>query len=190
MGIILVKGRVEVKQGHEPAVGNPVWLVLAFLLLVSGCALTPPPASGRSPQSAVMGGRLYIGTQAQRWEEVVRANPLGPDDNIKGIPLSPPPADQPAVSHFIVQIRRRENPHIHQDHDATIVMLRGHGRLVIGSRIVSLRAGDTIFVPRGTPHYYVNESAEPTVALAIFSPSYDGKDAIVVPFSDRPPGAP
>jgi len=148
-------------------------------IALAGCAgMAPPPPSA--------GKVLYIGPQPQSWEAVVRANPLGPDDNIKGVLL----LQQPAVSHFLVQIRNREQPHIHQSHDATIVMLRGRGRLVVKDRILLAREGDVLFVPRGTPHYYVNDGPGPTVVLAIFTPAYDGKDAEVVPFEDRPPGAP
>jgi quercetin dioxygenase-like cupin family protein len=129
---------------------------------------------------------LYIGPQPQSWETIVREHPLGPDENINGVLL----LKQPDVSHFLVQIRNREQPHIHQTHDATIVMLRGRGRLVLKDRILIARAGDVLFIPRGTPHYYVNDGPQPTVVLAIFTPAYDGKDAEVVPFEDRPSGAP
>lgn len=32
----------------------------------------------------------------------------------------------------------------------------------------------------GVVHYFVNTSTEPSVALAVFSPSFDGKDSIPV----------
>jgi quercetin dioxygenase-like cupin family protein len=152
-----------------------------LVLLLAGCAAMAPG----SPQPADH-RVLYIGPQPQRWEEIVRANPLGPNDNIKGIQL----LQQPAVSHFLVQIRDREQPHIHREHDATIVMLSGRGRLVLKDRILIAREGDVLFVPRGAVHYYVNDGPEPTVVLAVFTPTYDGKDAEVVPFNDRPPGSP
>jgi len=173
VSVILAKGPGEVK----PA----AWLA-GLLLLTIGCAAAGPP----STPPAERAGTLYIGSKALQWEEIVRANPLGPGEQIKGVPL----LSQPAVSHLIVQIRDREQPHIHLEHDATVVMLRGRGRLVLRERIVSLRTGDAIFIPRGAPHYYVNDAPEPTVVLAIFTPSYDGTDAVVVPFDDRPPGAP
>jgi quercetin dioxygenase-like cupin family protein len=140
--------------------------------------MTPLPSSSAKV--------LYIGPQPQRWEEIVRANPLGPNDNIKGVLL----LQQPAVSHFLVQIRDREQPHIHQEHDATIVMLSGRGRLVLKDRVLVAKDGDVLFIPRGTVHYYVNDGLQPTVVLAIFTPTYDGKDAEVVPFNDRPAGSP
>jgi mannose-6-phosphate isomerase-like protein (cupin superfamily) len=177
MRVILDKERMEVKPGYGMSEGMLVRAVVrplfAFLgLMMFGCAALAPVTS-----TAGMGGAFYIGTLAQRWEEVVRTHPLGPDEQVKGLLLS----DRPAVSHVVVQIRGREQLHIHQEHDVTIVMLRGTGRLALGDRVLSLRAGDTVLIPRGTPHYYLNEGREPTVVLAIFTPSYDGKDAVVVP---------
>jgi quercetin dioxygenase-like cupin family protein len=151
------------------------------MLVLAGCAMTAHEPLAR-PSSAV----LYIGPQPQSWEAIVRDNPLGPEENINGVLL----LKQPDVSHFLVQIRNREQPHIHQTHDATIVMLRGRGRLVVKDQIMIAREGDVLFIPRGTPHYYVNDGPAPTVVLAIFTPAYDGKDAEVVPFEDRPPGSP
>jgi quercetin dioxygenase-like cupin family protein len=171
--VILSKGPGEVK----PA----AWAAGLFLLTV-GCAAGPAPATSAVDQAET----LHIGPKALTWEEVVRAHPLGTGENIKGVPLS----SRPAVTHLIVQIRDREQPHIHREHDATVVMLRGRGRLALRERVVALQRGDAVFIPRGEPHYYVNDEPEPTVVLAIFTPSYDGSDAVVVPFEDRPEGAP
>ncbi|MBI3621744.1 MAG: cupin domain-containing protein [Nitrospirae bacterium] len=156
-------------------------MVVAGLLALAGCAAMAPPSASSSAARV-----LYIGPQPQRWEEIVRANPLGPNDNIKGVQL----LQQPAISQFLVQIRDREQPHVHREHDATIVMLSGRGRLVMKDRILIARDGDVLFIPRGMAHYYVNDGPEPTVVLAIFTPTYDGKDAEVVPFTERPQGAP
>ncbi len=189
MRVILAKQTNEVKRSLlVPARTGAVrsvmkrFIAIGCLAVMTGCVAAGPRATPPADQA----GTLYIGPKALQWEEIVRANPLGPGENIKGVPL----LSQPAVSHLIVQIRDREQPHIHLEHDATVVMLRGRGRLVLRERIVSLRTGDTIFIPRGAPHYYVNDAPGPTVVLAIFTPSYDGTDAVVVPFEDRPPGSP
>ena len=75
---------------------------------------------------------------------------------------------------------------MHKEHDATIVMLRGRGRLVMKEQMIVLHAGDSVFIPRGTRHYYINEGDLPTVVLAIFTPSYDGTDAVLLPESNEP----
>jgi quercetin dioxygenase-like cupin family protein len=39
-----------------------------------------------------------------------------------------------------------------------------------------MRAGDVAFVPRGTPHHFVNQGRKPAAALVSFSPPFDGPD--------------
>ena len=112
----------------------------------------------------------------QELDSLLAANPLGPSENIKAITLG----QTREVSHHVVQVRDREIPHIHKNHDVTVVMLRGQGYLIWENERVELDAGDVLFIPRGAVHYFVNTHARPTVALAIYSPAYDGKDTIPV----------
>jgi quercetin dioxygenase-like cupin family protein len=85
-----------------------------------------------------------------------------------------------SASYHVIQVRTAERPHVHQDHDALVTLLRGKGELHLGDRVLSLRCGDTVSIPRGTPHWFVNGSRHPAVAFATFSPPYDGKDMVPV----------
>lgn len=109
-------------------------------------------------------------------ETILAANPLGPQDNIKVTTLG----KGEGASHHIVQVRDRETPHIHKNHDLTLVMLRGEGYLMLDGRRIDLTVGDIVFVPRAVPHYFVNTFRDPTVGLAVFSPPFDGKDTVPV----------
>ena len=79
-----------------------------------------------------------------------------------------------------MQIRDREVPHLHKLHDATVTMLKGQGYLILEKRRIELTAGDVVYIPRGAVHYFVNTASEPTVAFAIYSPPFDGKDIVPV----------
>ncbi len=103
-------------------------------------------------------------------------NPLAPGENIKISTLG----QGREVSHHVVRVRDREAPHIHRDHDGTVVMLIGRGYLMLGENRVDLAVGDVLFIPRGVVHYFVNTDSDPSVALAIFSPPFDGKDTVPV----------
>jgi len=105
-------------------------------------------------------------------EKVLTDNPLAPGDNLKVANLG----RSASASQHVVQIRDREILHVHKIHDATVTMLRGQGYLVLGKKRVNLKAGDVIHIPRGMAHQYVNTSGEPTVALAVYAPAFDGKD--------------
>jgi mannose-6-phosphate isomerase-like protein (cupin superfamily) len=121
---------------------------------------------------------LHNGNQTTRsdLDRVLAENPMAPGENIKITHLG---AD-PAASHHIVQVRDREAPHIHREHDGTVVLLRGQGFLMMGQSRLDLTSGDVVFIPRNTPHYFVNTSPEPAAAFVVFSPPFDGKDIVPV----------
>ncbi len=121
-------------------------------------------------------GRIYSysenGLFQKGWMEIVKENSIGKDENIKVIPLF----KNENGSHFIIQIRDREKPHIHETHDLTVVVKRGKGVLHIGKDELPMKCDDIAFIPKGIFHYFVNTGSEPAVAYVIFNPIYDGKD--------------
>ncbi|MFQ5683543.1 MAG: cupin domain-containing protein [Candidatus Binatia bacterium] len=108
---------------------------------------------------------------------VLADNPLSSSRNLRVVTLG----KGKGTSHHVVQIRYRETPHIHRNHDLTVVVLKGAGYLTLDKKRFNLRKGDVLFIPRGAVHYFVNTYYKPSVALAIFSPPFDGKDTIPVP---------
>jgi quercetin dioxygenase-like cupin family protein len=108
--------------------------------------------------------------------KVVADNPLGFGENIKTNTLG----QGQGSSHQVVQIRNRQSPHIHKAHDATVILVRGRGYLVMEKLRITLTAGDIAHIPRGVTHYYVNTDLEPSVAFFVFAPPFDGKDTIPV----------
>jgi len=136
-----------------------------FFLNILGCA--PSPHFYLQDQ-----GRL---THAHL-EEVLAKNPLSSDQNIRVVTLG----RGKEMSHHLVQIRDREVPHLHKIHDLTVVVLKGKGYLILEQKRIDLIRGDILFIPRGSVHYFVNTFSEPSVALAVFSPVFDGKDSIPV----------
>lgn len=125
-------------------------------------------------------GKIYSynegGPFSKKWSEIVQDNPLVNDENIKVTPLF----KNQDSSHFIIQIRDREKPHIHESHDLTVIVKKGNGVLHLGKDEFPMRKGDIAFIPQGVLHYFVNTSSEPSVAYAIFTPFYDGKDMKLV----------
>ena len=109
-------------------------------------------------------------------EKIVAENPLGANENIKITTLG----QGESVSHHVIQVRDRENPHIHKTHDGTVVMMKGRGYLMMENRRIELSVSDVVYIPRGVVHHYVNTGSEPTVAFVTFSPPFDGKDTIPV----------
>ena len=130
--------------------------------------------------ACVSGPNIYLqyGNEYQelKLDKILADNPLPPGENIKVANLG---RSQSASQH-VVQIRDREVPHVHKVHDATVTMLRGEGYLILGKNRINLKAGDVVHIARGVPHYFVNTASQPTVALAVYSPAFDGKDTYPV----------
>jgi quercetin dioxygenase-like cupin family protein len=105
------------------------------------------------------------------------AHPLSADRNIRAEVV----AQTAAASAHIVQIRDREQPHIHAEHDATVVLWRGEGAIFLNAKPHGMQRGDAVVIPRGVPHYFVNLGDQPAVAFVTFAPAYDGKDQLPVP---------
>lgn len=49
-----------------------------------------------------------------------------------------------------------------QDQDEWVCLLQGNAKLEMGEEIVKLTAGETLFIPAGTPHRVVDTSEDPT----------------------------
>lgn len=131
--------------------------------------------------ACVSGPHFYVqyGNEYREIEldKILAENPIGPQENIKVANLG----RSESASQHVVQIRDREIPHVHKLHDVTVTMMRGQGYLVLGQNRMNLKAGDVVHIPRGVMHYFVNTYGEPSVALAVYAPAFDGKDTHPVP---------
>ena len=58
--------------------------------------------------------------------------------------------------------------HIHHDVNECVVVLRGRNEVRMDDQTTVLDAGDTLFVPKGTPHSQRNVGTEPLIVHAIF----------------------
>jgi len=140
-------------------------ILLAVVLSVVACA---PHPSFTLPNDQ---GRVRDAT-AGLWK-----HPLPEDQNIRTIEL------QRSVNSSVslVEVRDREAPHIHTRYDLTVVVSRGQGTLWLNGESRPMRAGDAAFIPKRTPHYFVNEGSEPAVAVVVFSPAFTDPDQQPVP---------
>jgi quercetin dioxygenase-like cupin family protein len=105
------------------------------------------------------------------------AAPLGPNDNLR--PTEVRRGESSSIS--LVQVRDREQPHVHTRYDLTVTLARGSGTLWLNGAALPMRAGDVAFIPKGTPHYFVNGGDEPAAALVVFAPAFSGPDQQPLP---------
>lgn len=63
--------------------------------------------------------------------------------------------------------------HVQPHHEEVVVVLEGEVDFRVGDETTSVRPGDLIFIPRGTPHGPLPAEGERMAALSIFAPSFD-----------------
>ena len=61
--------------------------------------------------------------------------------------------------------------HTHASEDEAWYVIAGELRFQLGDERAAAPAGSFVFVPRGTPHCFVNAGAEPARILVLFTPS-------------------
>jgi quercetin dioxygenase-like cupin family protein len=61
--------------------------------------------------------------------------------------------------------------HVHASEDEAWYVIAGELRFQLGDERAAAPAGSFVFVPRGTPHCFVNAGSEPARILVLFTPS-------------------
>lgn len=80
------------------------------------------------------------------------------------------------VFEFIVPAGARvPAPHYHQEADELLYGLEGTVTVTVDSQKRELRAGDTIFIPRGSVHHHENLHEGTARALAVMTPGSIGQ---------------
>jgi len=139
--------------------------VACWVLLAASCVQTPRIIAPQTPSS-----------DDRSLNALLAAHPLPADQNITAALLG----RTDALSYHLVQIRDREQPHIHATHDAVVTLLRGKGQLYVRGEPHEMRQGDVAIVPHGTPHNFVNTDSAPAAAFVTFAPPYDGTDQLPI----------
>ena len=151
---------------------STLFRVSLFALALAGAALAAAPAPAPPVLDALFpSGRLTLPLAA-----LAEKYPLAPGKDFQ-VSLVGQDAHS---SHHVVWIVDREVPHRHDTHDLFVVMLRGHGTMRLGVEERPVGEGSILYVPRGTPHAFRNESGAPALAYAVYSPAFDGVDRVPV----------
>ena len=142
-------------------------LAFAAPLLLLACAAHPP-----APRFIVPGA-----ADSDFVADALAAAPLAPDQTVRIHPM----LRSQQTSTAVVQIRDREQPHIHTRYDLTVLLARGRGTLWLAGVARQMRAGDVAYIPKGTPHFFVNEGDAPAVSVVVYAPPFSGADMAPVP---------
>lgn len=81
-----------------------------------------------------------------------------------------------ATSTHLIRLNGSETPHYHDRHELSVTLLTGTAVMHFRGHDIPLRAGDTVFIPRGVYHWAENAGVEASIVHAVFSPGFDGRD--------------
>jgi mannose-6-phosphate isomerase-like protein (cupin superfamily) len=103
---------------------------------------------------------------------ILAKNAPGKDEPYKIIPL----ASGKDASATEVVTEKELKPHYHEGREEWAYVIRGGGTMLLGDRKRPVKAGDLVYIPRGTVHGFANGAKGQTVVLSIMAPPFDGKD--------------
>jgi mannose-6-phosphate isomerase-like protein (cupin superfamily) len=81
-------------------------------------------------------------------------------------------------SSFLIVIKKEVKPHLHETHSEQVYVISGEADMMLGDQKIHIKAGDIIYIPKGTAHSAVVTSSEPLKILSIQAPYFDGKDRV------------
>jgi mannose-6-phosphate isomerase-like protein (cupin superfamily) len=64
-------------------------------------------------------------------------------------------------------------PNVHEESDQTLVVLKGELTAEVAGERATMKAGDAVLVPAGTPHRFSNSGEQPAITFTIYAaPAY------------------
>lgn len=102
----------------------------------------------------------------RRAEEVARDPVTAGTGTTRQVLIGPDEAPHFALRRFIMEPGGGMPAHTNRvEHEQYV--LRGRARIGLGDRVHEVKAGDVIFIPAGTPHWYRAEGDEPFEFLCV-----------------------
>ena len=108
---------------------------------------------------------LQLDTLLTKSEEILKVEKIGGDS---------------LTTSFVILIKQGVKKHLHKEHSETIHVLEGEGAMLLGDKIIHIKKGDYIFIPKNTPHKVDVTTTIPLKVLSIQAPYFDGKDRLLL----------
>ena len=119
---------------------------------------------------------LFISVKSQSAVSLDTVNISAKTENVFSLPLF----NDSLASSFCIIIKRDVKPHKHQFHSEHVFVLEGEGLMSLGEKILQLKKGDFIFIPKNTIHSVKTTSNGPLRVISIQAPFFDGKDRLII----------
>lgn len=95
------------------------------------------------------------------------------------LPIKVQPIETDSLaSSFLIWIASEVKAHFHAGHTEYVVILEGSGEMMLADSSRSVKPGDLVYIPPGTPHSVEVTSPTPMKVLSVQCPEFKGKDRI------------
>ncbi len=149
--------------------GARVSLLVAAAGVLAACG--PVTGSGREPRLVWEGeGPPRAGDAMEVAQALPQAGP-GLRRGVWGEGLD--------ATYQLLQTETPEPPHLHAEHDLTVVVLRGGGTLFVEDRRLEVGAGDVLHIARGRVHHFHPAPGTIVTGLAIYTPRLEKPDFVL-----------
>lgn len=133
--------------------------------------------------------RAFIGTvciwilaSSSAWSQRTDLNSKHPPANRTSIAVEKI-ADDSLSTSFLIWIEEGVKRHFHTSHTEHVTILEGTGEMELGDSLFTVKPGDFLLIPKGTPHAVV--AITPMKVLSIQTPRWTTEDRVFLPVMRR-----
>jgi mannose-6-phosphate isomerase-like protein (cupin superfamily) len=117
---------------------------------------------------------MGLSAMAQHYPSSLLPCGAGPGNDVR------PLHSDSLASSYLICVPHEVKAHYHAAHTEHVVVLSGEGEMLLGDSLFTVRAGDAIAIPRGTPHAVRTTSIDPLRVISVQAPRFDGTGRIPV----------
>lgn len=114
--------------------------------------------------------------QAQALRSCGELHPTEDYDNIHVQRLD----DDQLATTYMIWVKKAVKEHYHEQHTEVVYVIEGEGKMKLNDDWKAMKAGDYIFIPKGTHHAVEVTSSSPMKVISIQTPQFDGSDRVFV----------
>lgn len=89
-------------------------------------------------------------------------------------------ASDSLVSSFVIFVKKEVKKHKHISHSEHVYVLEGEGEMLLGEKLLKVKKGDILFIPKNTVHALKVTSVTPMKVLSVQAPLFDGNDRVFI----------
>jgi mannose-6-phosphate isomerase-like protein (cupin superfamily) len=84
------------------------------------------------------------------------------------------------ASSFVIVIKKEVKSHKHLRHSEHVIVLEGNGTMNLGEKLIEIKKGDVIFIPKNIVHAVKSTGKNPLKIVSVQAPNFDGKDRVFI----------